>query len=320
LNYFYCESYISFNHAVTIHNVSIITPNENIIEACKLLGINFVKSRRFSSIEFLKKKSLVLSETKSISRMIKKNDEFHFSHSQYSIFCFILLNKLVKNNIKCTFHSIELLYEKSKFNLSINYLKSFFYSILLNYKYGNIFQVCNYNNYQYTYRLNFKFFKSLKLIKYDKKELEKKFINFLNKTKLNLPKLVGITFIDQGIDNYSLFDEVEIDKLKKFFYSKNINIKAHPIHKTYFNSIKINFLAEFIPFEMYLKNTTGYVISSYSNSLIFASRFKNIKAISLLYLIKDEKLKIKIKNKLYSESNGNITFAESLENLKDLLK
>jgi len=79
-------------------------------------------------------------------------------------------------------------------------------------------------------------------------------------------------------------------------------------------------IPSFLPMELFLNSMKGIVVSSYSNALIVASKFPDIKAVSLIYMIKDEKLKKQIFEKLRTDSNGKIIFVDSLEQLQKFVE
>ena len=104
--------------------------------------------------------------------------------------------------------------------------------------------------------------------------------------------------------------------------------KKHPAPKRNENEIKyynifneIKELPDYLPAEIFFSNISGNVISVCSSALITASKYPNIKTISLLELVKwkSEENKNDWKKTLIKTSNNKILFPDSFEELKQLL-
>lgn len=317
MKYFYCQSYLAFNFALNYKDVCILTSQEDIIKACEYFSIKFIKHDFFSDYDLLLRKKNVVNELERLTLLIN-NGQFHFSHSQYSVFCFLLAVNLKRNHVKCFFHDIEFTYP-TKFNsFSINFFKTLIYTVFLNFIYVKIFEIRESHKNNFIIGVNPLFFRNISIEKYTNEKHQKIVENVFKNFNLEIKK-ARILFIDQGLYN-NFFRSECIDDLLKILKSKSAIIKEHPIHTkvtTFDNFVK---LPKFIPVEFYFKNFKGIVISSYSNSLFYAAKFPQIKAISLVYLLNDENYKKSIKQKLETESYGKIIFAYSLNELKDLVE
>jgi len=125
---------------------------------------------------------------------------------------------------------------------------------------------------------------------------------------------------------YSLPDKVDIDSLDYCYkwirsHARDCVYKRHPIHRgddCFFEKQAI--YPDYIPAQFLYGNIDKNVIGLSSTSLITASYFKNIKAISLIHLVewKSKEAKNKFYYFLTEEDNG-ICFPESYEELEKLI-
>ncbi len=319
MKYFYCQSYLAFNYALKYKTVCIVTSQKDIIKACEYLNIQYLKHKSFNFNEFFTKKDKVKNEVSRIVNIIKQ-DEFHFSHSQYAIFCFIIVNNLLENKNAPFFHNFEQKYPQAKFYISIEFFKIKCFQLLLNIIYAPIFQLrCLLKN-KFVLGINEKITRKVVLNNYEYGQYNKSIEDVMMNFKINQEKLNGILFIDQGVVNEKYFNVTQSNELINYLKLNKAIIKEHPVHtqKGFFDGFKL--LPSFLPVEMFFNNVSGLVISPYSNALILASKFLNIRSIALLYLIKDNSFKEKIKKKYQKESNGKITFVNSLNELQIFIK
>jgi len=136
------------------------------------------------------------------------------------------------------------------------------------------------------------------------------------------------------IDDAFLDNIVDLNSLKKLL--KNVlDLPVNFVYKKYPSStdekrIKKNYydifkdckeLSEYLPIELFFNNNHGSVIAVCSSSLITASKFPNIKTISLLELVKwkNERNKEEWKKIFMDTSKGKILFPKSFEELKKIL-
>jgi hypothetical protein len=138
----------------------------------------------------------------------------------------------------------------------------------------------------------------------------------------------------EGCDTLLLIEVPEVEefvdyKHLQFIYKRlfeaglDIKIKYHPPEKR--DELIKNDIEGYpteIPGEFLLKNVKSNVVSLYSLSLITASFFENLKAISLLEIVKwkDQELIRKHRRWLEEESCGQIIFPKSVDELIDILK
>jgi len=137
--------------------------------------------------------------------------------------------------------------------------------------------------------------------------------------------------IDQGpIENL-----VELNSIKRIYeriFNLHIDfaLKKHPLPAEENDEITISYynifkhckeLESYVPVELFCNNIKKNAISLFSASLITASQFEHLKAISLLELInwKHNSYKQEFKNRLIEESNNKILFPASFEELKEIL-
>ena len=114
MKYFYCQSYQAFNLALAMNldeEVTVITAASNVVKACEFLKMKCIEHKQFSTIDFIKDKNGVDKEINGLIEIIQDN-ELHFSHTQFAVFCFYLVKRLNDIKRKTVFHNFELVYSK----------------------------------------------------------------------------------------------------------------------------------------------------------------------------------------------------------------
>lgn len=318
MKYFYCQSYLAFNFSLRYKDVCVITSQKDIIKACDYLNIKYIEHTSFTTNDFVVKKKAITAEIGKIVDAID-DGEFHFSHSQYAIFCFLLAVSAKKVNKKVIFHDFEYEYSKASFSFSLNYFKIKASQIILNAMYSSILEIRLLLKHKFVLSLNKKTIQEFDIKSYKENEYNQIVEDTMTNFKMDNAHTEKILFIDQGLTNKINFYTEHVDQLMEYLRSVPTIVKAHPIHtpKGFFSGFKL--LPQFLPVEMFFNGIKGVVISSYSNALLLASTFPNIKAVALLYMMKDATLKAEIKKKYQKESSGKIIFVNSLEELQTLV-
>jgi hypothetical protein len=316
--YFYCQSYLAFNFALSHKDYTIITSNPDIVKACKYLKFKVISHKEFSLIDYLFRRKKIQNEICRISEIINKS-EFHFSHNQFALFCFILTQNLLNKKNRVIFHDFELKFQKNQF---INF-RSIYYKIIckiLYFNYSIPLEIRSPKKKIYVISLKTTSINHLEKIHYIDGEYNELIENIMINFNLKHEKISNV-FIDQGLVSSPYINDnlIEVSKLKNILFLKNFTIKEHPIHTniSFFENFKK--LPSYLPVEIFFNSIKGQVVSIYSHALIIASKYKNIQAISLIYLINDEEMKKNMMERLKIESNNKIIFISSLEEFEILI-
>jgi len=298
----------------------MISPNHNIIKYCEEIGLKYFEINQFKNKDLLYKKNIILSEVDKINKII--DGELYFSHTQWDIFCFLMVDKLkTKKNIY--FLNFESEYNLSSFKISLNYLKIWVQKKILAFNFGFELEIKEIGG-KYLLGITKDFFKDSGIQIIDNKLTYKnEIINTVKKYSISEDRIRNL-YIDDGVNFYKehldLLDNTELINIlndNKFYF------KGHPTsNSSNFYFAKCISLKTEMPVEFYLPNVSNIVISVISSSLITASYFEDIKTISLLELVKwnSESYKEKMKKYLQSESTGRILFPNTVDDLKRLLK
>lgn len=317
--YFYCQSYQAFTFALKYKDVCIISSQKDIIKACEYLGVQYLKHTSFGLNDFILKKKKVYNE---INRIIKKTNhgQFHFSHSQYAIYCFLLVNKIVESNRNVFFHNFEYEYPKAKLRFSLDFFKAKLIQIILNARYSPVFEIRFLLKNKTVLSLSKAIIDKAIIHSYAEGEYNRIIENVIVDFNKNNKSYKGTLFIDQGIMNDDYFVTDKNEALRSFLYQNSSIVKEHPIHtkKDYFQGFEV--LPSYLPVEFFFKSFEGIVMSPYSTSLLLASKFSKIKSVALLFMIKDRLLREEIKEKYQKESNGKVIFVNSLKELQTLVR
>jgi len=322
--YIYCSSYQAFLAGLFLElgnkNLEYLTPNKDIIECCKTLGISYRKIKDYRLSEFLKNSEMVKRE---IDKQIKKliEGELFFSHTQFDIGCFVFISRLPKN-IKPRFLNFEQEYRViSKFEFNFSYFKYWLISKILNRIYKTQI-VIKKNGKLYVLGIEQVYLKKNNIEIIDNKgSYTNEIITVIKNTHIPLPQVDNL-LIHQELSRFISFNE--LTRFYKILNRKKISVKMHPNlqnHKeeSYFPSLeKIN---SPLPVELVFRQVKNKICSVNSVSLILASKIYPGRAISLLELVewKDDRYKLEQKNFLTQKSEGAILFPQSLHELDQLL-
>lgn len=319
--YFYCQSYQAFNLALSLglkDEVIIITSSENIIRACEYLKIKYLQHVQFSHSEIITRKDKCLKE---INRLIKiiGNEELHFSHTQFAVFCFLLVHISLEKKNKIIFHNFEFVYSRIKripirckedFLLYTRYffIKMFYNApIVLGMSNPGLYMIC----------LSLDFINCSKILVIDNSQRYYAQCLFLFKT-IKIPgDDIGFLFIAQNIDSAQIYNKLKVKEVLSILNTPTVYVKMHPKLGRINGFEKCQILPEYLPVELYFNKVRKCVISFHSASLITASKFSNLKVISLIGIVEHvNSFTDQVKKDLIIKSNNQILFPESIEEFK----
>jgi len=315
--YFYCQSYQAFNLALFMNlddDVIVISAAKNIIKACDFLKVKYIEHSPFANRDFVKRKYKIKSEVDRLIREIG-NDELHFSHTQFAVFCFYLVKKLNDRSGKTVFHNFEFLYSSpnklSLFKRNFYRVKSWQVIIAIIYKLPIVVRMSSSTSFMISFDINYINDYCNEVID-DKKQYYDLTIKMFQNYSFDYPN-IGNLFIAQTFTNQAFFDTKKVETLLPILNTSNVSVKNHPKLGPVAGLTNCDELPEFLPVELFFQKVTGSVISFQSASLITASCFKNIKVISLLDLVKtDDIFNEKVKKNLISQSENRIVFPQSI--------
>jgi hypothetical protein len=321
-HYYYCQSYQMLNYANyarLTEDVVIISSSDNVIKACDTLGFKYIQHKSFSQYEMTYKSKEVIRELDKIILQIS-DASLHFSHTQFAVFCFILIGRMIVQRKKVFFHDFEYVYKPLK-KLKIS--KPFFFTALYKFCLSKIYKLpleirdaggalpislkMNYIN------------DNVNNIIRDKDEYFTKTLIGFKKSPISIERIKAI-FIDQGFEQEDYYKQDKMLEVMNLVKQKGIRIKAHPkLRSDYLNNFK-NKLLEFIPVEFFFNSVESAVISCHSSSLIIAAHFDGIKTISLIDIIGvDTDFMREVKDDLLEKGRGRILFPKSFLELEGLL-
>jgi len=339
MNYVFCGAYKGLLFGLYLKHsgekITIVTDNKDLIQYCKVEKIDYIKSvTSLAFADFYKILNFKKKLDETIEKIdIKKEDAFFILGSVKGYGYYYLAKELSK---KCDFS-----YYKSV-DLEGRELKKFkppwYKPIFIR---GGVLRIVM----KIFLGLDLKYYDANTilclgitddfLIKYNIKEYEPehsgedlifKGLKASNKKFKEYDNLI----IDQGpLVNYVEFDSLKqlnkkILKLPiKFAFKKHPNsLNETEFKKKYykiFDNCKI--LSKYMPVELFLINNEKSVIAVFSTSLITASKFDNLKSVSLLELVKwhNKKTKEEWRQTLSKASKNKILFPNTFEELKEIL-
>lgn len=324
MKYFYCQSYQAFNLALAMNldeEVTVITSVQNIVKACKFLKVKCVEHKLFGTNRMIRNKKDVDDEINYLIKIIQ-DDELHFSHTQFAIFCFYLVKKINDKKGKTIFHNFEFVY--SQISLKSIFNKNYIFKKL---KQLYIKNKCNLpievrtstnNSYMLSFPLSY-INRSCSEIIDDKGTYYETTLKMFKNIEFNYPEIENL-FIAQTFTNEDLFKEDRINQLFPVINSKRISIKHHPKLGKVKGLEKCKVLPDFLPVELFFQKVTKNIFSFHSASLITASKFDNVTTLSLLNIVRtDDSFLDEMKKDMISKSDGKILFIDSVNKLKEVL-
>lgn len=326
MKYFYCQSYQAFNLALALSmedKVTIISSAKNIIRACSFLKVDFIEHQQFRLKDFIKKKSDVKNEVERLVSIIGHN-EMHFSHTQFAIFCFYLVKKINDIKGKTIFHNFELIYKKPKNNFFDLFDKKYLYAkiysnyIKIRYELPVEIRRSTSNAHVICLQMEYILRKSSKIIN-DKTSYFEITLKMFKNFKFDYPTINHL-FISQTFQVGDLFDIDKVSEVLPIINQKHITIKNHPKLGDVKGLEKCKALPNYLPVELFFHKVKGNIISFHSASLVTASKFENINAISILDIVRtDDPFNDTMKSYLNKNSNYKIKFVSKIDEFKNII-
>jgi len=328
INYVNCPSYRSLFFAIYLHDkgekVVVVTLNNNVKRFCKKVGIDYIflpkpinKSLNFLNLlfRFRRRVNDILNKIN-----IQKSDRFYLLDNCFTLEGFYFVKKFSEKGevlFSCLYDHV--LPFKGGFSINwfmrviLKFIVKYVLDIKLIFRDVNSKPVLGINkDFLDTYGIH--------EVDIDYGKIKAKVVK---KSSLKL-EMHDNLFIDQGLLSLNILNKESVLNLYKNLFSMKIDlaIKEHPNFKTESNLyIEKVFYQDYVPVELIFGNIKKNIISIYSSSLISASEFKNIKAISLLELVewKNKIYKQKTKQKLVKVAKNKIIFVKSFDELKRIL-
>lgn len=303
--------------------VTIISSAENIIKACRFLKVDVVEHKPFGLRDFMTKKSDVNYEIERLDRIIDQN-EFHFSHTQFALFCFCLVKKINDRKGKTIFHNFELLYKKQKARIKDLLSKQFWYfktnTVYLKRQFKLPVEIrrSSSNAYVISLKMDYVQKKSFKIVEDKASYFETTNVMFKN-FKFDYPPINHI-FVAQTFEAADLFDEAKINIVLPLIDQKHISLKNHPKLGAVKGLENCKTLPDYLPVELFYQKVYGSVISFHSASLVMAAKFENVDAISIIELVRtNDPFNDTMMRYLKDKSDDRIRFVSELDELKNVI-
>ncbi|MCK6604142.1 MAG: alpha-2,8-polysialyltransferase family protein [Ignavibacteriaceae bacterium] len=301
------------------YDVTVISHAENISKACEFLNVDYLQHKMFEQHEFILNPKDVISEVKRILEKIG-DCEFHYSHTQFAIFSFILVTQLNKSGKSTIFHNFEFVYPASnlKHVFSPYYLRSKVINVLLKWRYKIPIELRVAGKRAFIQSLNLGYIKQHRCIN-DKDSYYATITEMYLNYNINFAE-IPVLFIAQTLNASDLIDSKKINRILSLINIKNVYVKHHPKHgpiKGLENCISV---PDFLPVELMFNKVKSIVVSFHSAALITAARFPLIKAVSLIDLVgKGSPFLLSVKKDMICKSDDKILFPSTIEEFKVLL-
>ena len=341
MNYILGGSYKSLLFALYLKNVleektTIVTYKLHIIEFCQKQNIDYIK---FDNIKInLLSIHNIFSLRKMLNDLIleinpKKEDVFFLPGNAKAHKFFYLAKELSKKGYKTWYKMLDLdggdfqrykppWYKPVIFKSGIlKVLFKIFLDLDLVYYYASEHPFLGIDN---------SFLKKYHIEQYDSNHSSEELIYEALETYKKEIKPGKFNCFIVADDCCDTFNQKSLESLWKnildvpvaFAYKKHPAPKRNKNEIKYYNIFKdVQELPEYLPAEMFFSSIKGSVISVCSSALITASKFPNIKTISLLELVKwkSEENKNKWKKTFMKTSNNKILIPKNFDDLKELL-
>lgn len=338
MHYIYCVSYEPLFFALYLKSlgekITVVTHNKNIAKYCEVKNINYIQFENIrinvtSIHKIFTFKKILDNVLKKI--VLEKGDIFYLTGEIKTYNAFYLAKELSKKGVVYFYNSGK--YRLEKYKPPKN--KPFFFRggiIRLMLKLYLDLDLIYYNSRGVPcFGIDDGFLKKHNIVKYDTDiSAGEMLLNIAKRSGNNYEKIDNL-IIDQG----ALENIVDLESVKKLY--KNLfklpvefAFKKHPRSVTQMKQPELLFyeifkscdeLPEYIPVELFYNNIKKNVLSIYSTSLVVASQFDHLKAISLLELVNwdNNSFKEEVKCHLTEKSNNKIFFPNSFDELKDII-
>jgi len=328
INYINCPSYDSLFFALYLkekgEKIFIITKNQDIKKYCDFVKIKCLKLNEpilsFKKLFSLTKFKLDV-DLFFISKRIKHSDKFYFFGNEISIEGFYLA-KLFSEKCKVINPFLNL---SSNYKNSLNTLNGIKHKIGRKIFKWRLEIDLVFKNWKtgIAYGIDKEFLKKYNIKSFDlRKNFEKIKHEVIKNNQIDLNKydilIDGGMFLNDGV-----IKKESLKELAEFLLSqKDFVVKNHPFFTNPLNYFKLNDkYPAFIPIELLFGNIKKNFVSIYSLALKSASKFKNLKAISLLELVKWENEDYKkTRKEILLNGTPGIIFLRSYSEFGDLLK
>jgi len=336
MDYVFCGSYEPLFFALYLKSlgkkITVVTHNKSIAKYCEVKNINYIQFENIrigviSIHKIFTFKKILNDVLKKI--VLEKGDGFYLTGEIKTYNAFYLAKELSKKGVVYFYNSSK--YRLEKYKPPKN--KPFFFRggiIRLMLKLYLNLDLIYYNSRGVPcFGIDDGFLKKHNIIKYDMDiSAGEMLLNIAKRSEVNYKKIDNL-IIDQG----ALENIIDLESLKKLY--KNLfklpvefAFKKHPIRpknssNSHFYNIfeKCYDVPEYIPVELFFNDIKKNVFSIYSTSLVAASQFDHLKAISLLELVNwdNNSFKEEVKCHLTKKSNNKIFFPNSFDELKEII-
>lgn len=337
MDYVFCGAYAALFFALHLKKmgkkITIITHNKNIIKYCKAEKIDYIKYNQIiiTGWSFYKVFALKQNSDKLIEKInFCKKDRFFLLGNRKQFDAFYLSKELSKKGV-VYYYSMSILTKNRIYKppvckpvfirgeISRIVLKLFMDIDIVYYQVHGV-PVIGVDN---------KFLKKHDIREYEiDLSPEDILFNLVNKNKTNYEEFENL-LVDEG----PIIKIVKRDSLIELYENLlklpiKFAFKLHPtqLRRTsdaaFYDIFKsCNKIPEYIPIELFFNNVKKNVISGYSTSLVTASKFEHLKAISLLELVEwyDDSFKKDIKRGLIERSKNKILFPNTFNELKEII-
>ena len=322
-NFFYCNSYQSLYIVLDLfqkgENVVLMSSKRDILKTCDEIGIKSYELTFFSDNEFLDNSKKIKKYLKKVIELIN-GCKLHFTHTQFDLFCFLLVSEYSKESKPIEFYDIELVLDPMKLKFSRNYIYALYKKLRLQINYKLPIEIRNLWG-KAVLSISNDFLKSDSIhqncIKTNYYEM---IVSTVKEIKLNYGNS-SIMFLGQNYSRSKQLNQNTLLKLYSFLENLEMDVKHHPymqeedIFENHYS------LPTYLPSEL-LYTSKKIVISINSVGLITAAFMEGVKSISLMNLVTiiDPDTRDKIKKYLIKESKGKILFPESYKELNELIE
>jgi hypothetical protein len=300
--------------------VIVITCAKNIIKACEYLKINYISHNDYPGFDLIKLRRSVKSEITKLLETIGE-DELHFSHTQFAVYCFILISEATRKRKDIFFHDFEFVYTRVKWlTLNIRNLQLLvkYHAIKNIYKVPLQLGMSGPGANMICLDLSILRNKEIKVI-HDKSDYFNQTVQLFKSVKLN-NEAISTLFIAQTFDDINFFKKDNIDEVIKVLNDERIHVKMHPKLENTNLLEKCQMLPSYLPVEFFFSNVRNCVVSFHSASLVTASQFDNLKVISLLDIVGIEnEFTEKVKDDLLIKSKNRILFPQNISEFTTLI-
>lgn len=307
----YPSIYFAIYKALNNKDVTIVTNNRNVAKILKEIKINFL----LMDFEFdIKKIMSTKIKINDFFLTLDKTKDFYLLDNIFCVEGFYLANRWPKGKVYYKNLSAEFNFFEGKLSFKSKVLK-YLYRLVFNLK----LSFRNVNGKPIT-AIDQKFIKNNEFNLLQVESYKSIKLDVLKKIKLKTNSYNSI-FVLQG-DLRNILKENSLSKIfEELKTIQSLVIKEHPKHKTtvFFNELPK--LPNYYPVEMCYGNINKNIIAIYSLSLVLASEFPHLKAISLLEMVTwfSDEYKNHMKNELIAKSNNKIFFPTNSAELLKLL-